>query len=119
MKQDYWNIPECIQLLDMPKPSLPSRLRHAEGIRYLYRPATGQEYSGENKMKINLKFGTKKEPVQTGLQVHTHMLAGSNCEAYCKQIFPPIPGLEELSKASVDACMLACIPIENILLPQS
>jgi hypothetical protein len=41
------------------------------------RLAIGQENSGENKMKINLKFGTKKEPVQTGLQVHTHMRAGS------------------------------------------
>jgi hypothetical protein len=27
-------------------------------------------------MKINLKFGRKQEPVQTGLQVHTHMLVG-------------------------------------------
>ena len=71
-------------------------------------------------MKINLKFGTKKEPVQTGLQVHTHMLVGSYCEEYCKQIIPPpLPGLEELFRASVDACMLTCITIENILLPQS
>ena len=70
-------------------------------------------------MKINLKFGTKKEPVQTGLQVHTHMLAGSICEAYCKKILPPIPGWEELFRAGFDACLSNCTAFENILLPQS
>ena len=72
------------------------------------RLAIGQGYSGENKMKINLKFGTKKEPVQTGLQVHTHMLAGSNCEDICKLRFQSPPGLEKFFNPRLNDCISQC-----------
>ena len=69
-------------------------------------------------MKINLKFGTKKEPVQTGLQVHTHMRAGSHCEDVCKLMYQPgLPGLdlgcndprfENISNPRMDNCLWSC-----------
>ncbi len=56
-------------------------------------------------MKINLKFSTKQKPVQTGLQVHTHMLAGSPCEDICKQRFQSPPGLEKRFEPLIDDCI--------------
>ncbi len=57
-----------------PKQPFPSRLRHGQGIWYLYRPATGQEYSkGENEMKIKLKRN-----ISTGLAVRTTLKAGED-----------------------------------------
>ena len=56
-------------------------------------------------MKINLKFGQKQKPVQTGLQVHTHMLAGFlNCKDFCLVMYPPIQGLEYLFDNCVKSC---------------
>ena len=59
-------------------------------------------------MKINLKFGTKQKPVQTGLQVHTHMLAGSQCEDRCKKIFLRSQGLGKSLNSGLDTCRSLC-----------
>jgi hypothetical protein len=69
---------------------------------------------GENNMKINLKFGQKQEPFQTGLPVHTHMLAGSPCEDMCKYWYPPSkkfqnsPGLKKNDHPKFDPCLSSC-----------
>ena len=67
-------------------------------------------------MKINLKFGQKQESVSTGLQVHTHMLAGLECEEYGNRFLFAFPEL--FRKLIFDVCQIQCIAIK-LVDPQS
>ena len=65
-------------------------------------------------MKINLKFVRKQEPVQTGLQVHTHMLVGwCSCAEVSHEVWncvddksngKMVSGQSELSSWAGDYC---------------